>query len=188
MARKKTTKRTAHTKAVAATLVPSEVIEGKILMLRGEKVMVDEHLAELYDVSIGHLVQAVKRNLARFPEDFMFQMSSDEWDVLKSQNVISKRQGRGGRRTPPYCFTEHGILMLSSVLRSERAVQVNIEIIRTFVRLREMLSSHKNLARKLDDLEKKYDHQFKMVFDAIRQLMASPEKPRRQIGFHVGGS
>ena len=122
--------------------------------------------------------------MERFPDDFMFQLTKDEFTILRSQIATSSEWG--GRRYPPYAFTEHGILMLSSVLRSRRAIDVNIEIMRTFVRLREMLSSHKDLARRLDNLEKKYDAQFKVVFDAIRQLMApAPAKPRRRIGFHA---
>ena len=146
--------------------------------------MLDSELAELYDVETKVLVQAVKRNFERFPDDFMFQLSAEEFTNLRSQFVTSSW---GGRRYPPYAFTEHGFLMLSSVLRSDRAVQVNIEIMRTFVRLREMMKSHKDLARKLDALEKKYDHQFKVVFDAIRQLVVQPEKKRRKIGFHADG-
>ena len=145
--------------------------------------MLDADLAELYDVDTRSLVQGVKRNRARFPEDFMFQLSADEYTLLRSQTVISKA-GRGGRRTPPYAFTEHGVAMLSAVLRTPRAVQVSIEIVRTFVRLRAMLSERDDLARKLAALERKYDAQFRVVFDAIRDLMAPPHRPKRQIGFH----
>jgi len=132
-------------------------------------------------------VQAVKRNVERFPDDFMFQLTAEEFEILKSQNVISSLEGWGGaRRAAPYAFTEQGVAMLSSVLRSPRAVAVNVEIMRTFVRLRQMLASHTELARKLDALENKYDAQFKVVFDAIRQLMTPPEpKPRRRIGFRI---
>ena len=148
--------------------------------------MLDEHLADLYGVSVSALVQAMKRNQDRFPDDFMFQLSKEEWDSLKSQNVIANNAGRGGRRSPPYAFTEHGILMLSSVLRGQRAVDVNIQIMRTFVKLRKMLSSHADLSRKLSVLEGKYDDQFRVVFDALRQLMAPPSKKKqRRIGFHV---
>jgi hypothetical protein len=131
------------------------------------------------------LNQAVKRNIERFPEDFMFQLSEEEFSDLKSQFVTSSWGGI--RRAAPYAFTEQGVAMLSSVLRSKRAVQVNVEIMRAFVRLRRMLASNEDLARKLDALEKKYDAQFKVVFDAIRQLMAPPTPKRRQIGFRPGG-
>ena len=151
-----------------------------ILLVRGHKVMLDADLATLYGVETRALVQAVKRNLNRFPEDFMFQLSLDEAANLRSQSVISSW---GGRRTPPYAFTEQGVAMLSSVLHSERAAQVNVEIMRTFVRLREVLSSHADLARKLAALEKKYDSQFKAVFDAIRALMAASPTTKRKIGF-----
>jgi hypothetical protein len=157
--------------------------ERRILLLRGERVMLDVDLGALYGVATRALVQAVKRNPARFPPDFMFQLTAEEHDLLRSQTVTSK-QGRGGRRTPPYAFTEQGVAMLSSVLRSPRAVQVNVEIMRAFVRLREMLSTHADLARKLLALEKKYDAQFRVVFDAIRELMTPPHpKTRHTIGF-----
>ena len=142
--------------------------------------MLDADLATLYGVETRALVQAVKRNLARFPDDFMFQLSFDEAINLRSQSVISSW---GGRRTPPYAFTEQGVAMLSSVLHSERAAQVNVEIMRTFVRLRELLSSNVDLARKLTSLEQKCDSQFKAVFDAIRALMAAPAMTKRRIGF-----
>ena len=165
-------------------MIPTERIEQAILLIRGQKVMLDADLALLYGVETKVLVQAVKRNTNRFPKDFMFQLSQDEHSVLRSQIVTSK--GRGGRRYPPYAFTEQGVAMLSSVLRSEQAVEVNIEIMRAFVRLREMLASHKDLARRLDKLEEKYDVQFKVVFDAIRHLMAPPDpEPKRRIGFHA---
>ena len=144
--------------------------------------MLDVHLAELYDVETKALVQAVKRNISRFPLDFMFQLSSQEFANMRSQIVTSSW---GGRRYPPYAFTEQGVAMLSSVLRSERAVQVNIEIMRTFVKLRQMRASHKELARKLDALERKHDHQFKVVFDAIRQLTTPPGPKRRRMGFRA---
>ncbi|MBN2215930.1 MAG: ORF6N domain-containing protein [Pirellulales bacterium] len=146
--------------------------------------MLDSDLASLYDVETKRLVEAVKRNVQRFPEDFAFQLDVDEFDNLRSQ--IATSSSWGGRRYPPYAFTEQGVAMLSSVLRSPRAVAVNIEIMRAFVRLRRILASHADLARKLDALEKKYDAQFRVVFDAIRQLMAPPdEKSRRRIGFHA---
>ncbi len=139
-------------------------------------------LSELYEVETRALIQAVKRNIGRFPPDFMFQLNNQEVIGLRSQFVISK-SGRGGRRYMPYVFTEQGVAMLSSVLNSERAIQVNIAIMRAFVKLREMLATHKDLAKKLDEMEKKYDAQFKIVFDAIRQLMTSPETKKRKIGF-----
>lgn len=167
------------------SLIPSERIEHSILLLRGQKVMLDKDLASLYGVETRVLVQAMKRNIERFPEDFVFQLDDAEFDVLRSQIVISK--SRGGRRYTPYAFTEQGVAMLSGVLRSPRAVAVNIEIMRTFVRLRQMLSSHADLAKKVEALEKKYDGQFRVVFDALRQLMQPPPaKPKRAIGFHAG--
>ena len=158
-------------------------IEARILVIRGERVMLSTHLAELYGVAPRGLVQAVKRNASRFPDDFMFQLSSEEFNNLKSQIVTSSWGGL--RRATPYAFTEQGVAMLSSVLNSERAVQVNVEIMRTFVRLRRILASHTDLARKLEELEQKYDAQFKGVFDAIRQLMVPAAKTRRSIGFRV---
>ncbi len=164
-------------------LVPVERIERAILLIRAQKVMLDADLAELYGVEPRVLIQAVKRNIDRFPQDFMFQLTKREFSDLRSQIVMSSW---GGRRYPPYPFTEHGVAMLSSVLRSKRAVRVNIEIMRAFVRLRQILASHKELARKLEELEKKYDAQFKVVFDAIRELMTPPEPKRRRIGFLPG--
>ena len=158
-------------------------IEQRIFLVRGQKVMLDADLAELYRVPTKSLNLAVKRNADRFPEDFMFQLTDDDVAGLRFHFETSKR-GRGGRRYAPYAFTEQGVAMLSSVLRSPRAVQVNIAIMRTFVRLREMLLSNAELARKLAALENKYDAQFKVVFDAIRELMLPPDPPRRKIGFH----
>jgi len=162
-------------------LVPMERIERAILMLRGHKVMLDADLAALYGVETKALVRAVKRNEDRFPHDFMFQLSREESDNLRLHFGTSSSWG--GRRYLPYAFTEQGVAMLSSVLRSPRAVQVNIEIMRAFVRLRKMLASNAELAKKLDALEKKYDVQFRAVFEAIRQLMAPREPKRRRIGF-----
>jgi len=163
-------------------LTPAGRIEQSILLYRGHRVMLDADLAVLYEVPTRVLVQAVTRNRERFPEDFMFRLSPDEFAILKSQIGISSSWG--GRRYPPYAFTEQGVAMLSSVLRSKRAIQVNIAIMRAFVRLREILSTHADLARRLDDLERKYDVQFKVVFDAIRELMAPPAASRRpRIGF-----
>lgn len=152
---------------VRSTALTRAGVETKIRMLRGERVMLDADLAILYGVPTKALVQAVKRNASRFPEDFMFQLTAEEDTALKSQTVTSN-VGRGGRRTRPYAFTEQGVAMLSSVLRSPRAVAVNIEIMRAFVRLRAMLGAHAELAHKLASLERKYDAQFRVVFDAIR--------------------
>ena len=163
----------------------AEQIERSILLVRGHKVMLDADLAALYGVATKVLVQSVRRNLNRFPEDFMFQLTFQEFTRLRSQIVTSNAERRrGGRRHLPYAFTEQGVPMLSSVLRSKRAIQVNVEIMRAFVRLRQMLASHADLARKLDALERKYDTQFKVVFDAIRELMAPPSRKPRPIGFH----
>jgi hypothetical protein len=161
--------------------IPPERIERHILLIRGQKVMLSTDLAELYEVAPRVLVQAVKRNRERFPADFMFQLSRAELLNLKSQIVTSS--WGGARRAAPYAFTEQGVAMLSSVLRSPRAVQVNIAIMRAFVKLREILASHHKLAQKLEEMESKYDAQFSAVFDAIRQLMQPPPKPRRRIGF-----
>jgi len=164
--------------------LPVERILKSILVLRGEKVMLDADLAGLYGVETKALLQAVKRNLTRFPEDFMFQLSGDEWSHLRSQFVTSSSWG--GRRTAPYAFTEQGVAMLSSVLRSERAIAVNIQIVRAFVQLKRMLATHADLAKKIESLEKKYDSQFRAVFDAIRELMAPQENLKKQpIGFKV---
>ena len=165
--------------------IPSERIERSILLIRGNKVLLDSSLAELYGVETRALVQAVRRNRDRFPDDFMLQLTREEFDDLKSQSVISSSTW-GGRRYPPYAFTEQGVAMLSSVLRSQRSVQVNIEIMRAFIRLRQMLASHEELSRRLDELEQKYDEHFRVVFDAIHQLMSPPAPPRRRLGFPVG--
>jgi len=167
------------------SLIPVDRIEQAILLIRGQKVMLDADLAALYGVETKMLVRAVKRNINRFPTDFMFQLSKEEFDNLRFHFGTSSDWG--GRRYPPYAFTEQGVAMLSSVLHSQRAIQVNIEIMRAFIRLRQMLASHVELARKLDALEKKYDAQFKQVFEAIRQLMVPPEPKRRPIGFRKGG-
>ena len=162
--------------------VPNELIEQKIYLIRGHKVMLDSDLAELYRVTTGNLNLAVRRNPKRFPEDFMFQLSREETQSLLLQNARAK--GRGGRRTPPFAFTEQGVSMLSSVLNSERAIEVNIAIMRAFVRLRAMLATHADFARRLNELEQKYDDQFRVVFEAIRELMApEPVPPSRRIGF-----
>jgi hypothetical protein len=167
---------------VVSSLVPIERIEKRILFLRGHKVMLSTDLAEMYGVEPRALVQAVERNRERFPKDFMFQLSEKEFENLKSQIVTSSWGGL--RRARPYAFTEQGVAMLSSVLNSKRAVQVNIGIMRAFVQLREMIGTNKELARRLAELEKKYDAQFKVVFDAIRELMAPPKTPVQRIGFN----
>ncbi|MBT9537375.1 MAG: ORF6N domain-containing protein [Nitrospirae bacterium] len=165
------------------SVVPAELIERKIYLIRGHKVLLDSDLAELYGVEVKHLKRQVRRNITRFPEDFMFQLRKEEHDSLRSHFGTLKRGEHS--KYFPYVFTEQGVAMLSSVLNSERAIQVNIAIMRTFVKLREMLLTHKDLARKLSDIEKKYDAQFKVVFDAIRQLMTPPEPKKRKIGFEV---
>ena len=166
-------------------LLPIEKIEKSIFVIRGQKVMLDTHLAELYGVPTKVLNQAVKRNLERFPDDFMFQLNKEESDLLRSQFVtLEPNAGRGQhRKFLPYVFTELGVAMLSSVLKSRNAILVNIEIMRAFVRLRQLLATHKDLARKLNELESRYDAQFSDVFKAIRQLMAPPIKEKNPIGF-----
>lgn len=160
-------------------------IKPSIQVIRNQRVLLSSDLAVLYGVIPKVLIQAVKRNPLRFPNDFMFQLTSDEWLSLKSQIVTSNEKGakRGGARTPPYAFTEQGVAMLSSVLNSERAINVNIEIMRTFVKLRQLVTEHKDLAHRLDVLEDRYDDQFKVVFDAIRSLMESPKSEKNPIGF-----
>jgi hypothetical protein len=182
-------------------LVPAERIEHAILVLRGQKVMLDSELAALYEVPVKALNRAVKRNIERFPADFMFQLTDDEVGLLRRhfgtsnahgaeslRSQFGTSKGRGGRRYLPYAFTEQGVAMLSSVLHSQRAVHVNIEIMRAFVRLRQMLQQNTELARKLAALERKYDGQFKMVFEAIRDLMTPTPKEKPRIGFRRGGS
>jgi len=162
-----------------------EKVKHRILLIRGQKVMLDSDLAELYGVKPIRLREQVKRNRERFPEDFMFQLSNDEAEILVSQNAIPSRKHLGGHL--PYVFTQEGIAMLSSVLRSQRAVQVNIAIMRAFVKLRQMLATHKGLAQKLAELECRlegHDQKIHSLFETIRQLMAPPESPRRRIGFH----
>jgi len=165
----------------ARTKTIPDRIRQSIFLIRGQKVILDVHLAELYAVETRVLIQAVTRNASRFPRDFMFQLSKREFANLRSQIVISSLWG--GRRSAPYAFTEQGVAMLSSVLRSKRAVTVNIEIMRTFVELRRMVSEHADLANRIDELEERYDGQFQAVFDAIRSLIAPPEKPRKRIGY-----
>ncbi len=206
-----TPKRKTRSKSAAPGLVNAGHIDRRVMLIRGQKVLLDADLAELYGVETRALNQAVQRNLDRFPADFMFQLTQREMDAFlrsqtvtsnggnrdesetagvlpRSQIVMSKRERTaGGRRYLPYAFTEQGVAMLSSVLRSKRAVAVNIEIMRAFVRLRQMIASHADLARKLATLEKKYDQQFKAVFEAIRELMAPPEEdvPEKEMGFHT---
>ena len=166
------------------TLVVQEKVEKKIFLLRGMKVMLDKDLAELYGVPTKALIQAVKRNKKRFPNDFMYQLKPQDVAILRSQFVTSSW---GGSRYLPYVFTEQGVAMLSSVLNSERAIQVNIAIMRVFVKLREIFSTHKELAHKLNELEgkvEKHDADIAAIFEAIHQLMTPPENPKRQIGFN----
>jgi phage regulator Rha-like protein len=162
-------------------------IEKSIFLIRGQRVMVDSDLVALYGVTTKRLNEQVRRNASRFARDFMFQLDEKEASALRSQFATSK-EGRGGRRYLPYVFTEQGVAMLSSVLNSERAIQVNIAIMRVFVRLREMMATHKELAHKLAELEERirdHDEQIQAIFEAIRQLMAPPESPRKRIGFEV---
>ncbi len=161
-----------------------EQVERRILLIRGHKMMLDSDLAELYGVETKNLNKAVKRNMERFPDGFMFQLTAKEYSSLRFQfGTLNQKRGQH-RKYLPMVFTEQGVAMLSSVLRSKRAIQVNIAIMKTFVKIREMLSTHRDLIRKFDALEQKYDVQFRVVFEAIRELMASPRSPRRRIGFH----
>src|SRR5712692_9834577 len=172
-----------RTGALPLPLLSPSFIERRIYLIRKQKVMLDTDLAELYGVTTKRLNEQVRRNLKRFPTDFMFQLNVDEASFLRSQ-IATSNVGRGGRRYLPHAFTEQGVSMLSTVLNSDRAIQVNIAIMRTFVQLRELLATHKDLAQKLEALEKKYDRQFRVVFDAIRQLMTPEEPPKQQrIGF-----
>jgi len=170
-----------------AKVVPREIIEDMIYIIRGQKVMLDSELATLYGVKTKVLIQAVKRNKNRFPGDFMFQLTKEESKSLRSQFVTLK-PGRGHhRKYLPYAFTEQGVAMLSSVLNSERAIKVNIAIMRTFIKLRQMISTHKEMRRKIEEMEKKYDKQFKIVFTALKELLdhsKEAERPKTSIGFH----
>ncbi len=167
-----------------AQLIPLESIQQRIYLIRGHKVMLDSDLAELYGVGTKQLNQQVTRNKERFPEDFMFPLGVEEWTDLRSQ--IATSSSHGGRRYRPRVFTEQGVAMLSSVLRSQRAIHVNIAIMRVFVKIRTMLASHANLLRRLDEMEEKYDEQFRVVFEAIRELMTpAPIPPSRRIGFNT---
>jgi hypothetical protein len=162
------------------SLIPLERVERTILLIRGQKVILDADLAALYGVTTKRFNEQVKRNRERFPEDFMFQLTKKEAEILRSQNATSSW---GGRRYLPFAFTEHGAIMAANVLNSPRAIQASVQVVRAFVRLRQILASHVDLARKLEQLEKKYDKQFKIVFDAIRELMTPPEPKRKPIGF-----
>lgn len=164
-------------------VIPAERIERAILLIRGQKVMLDADLAAMYGVTTGNLNKAVSRNKERFPSDFTFRLTDEDGASLRFQVGTSK--SRGGRRYAPYVFTEQGVAMPSSVLRSPRAVAVNIEIMRAFVRLREMLAGHADLTRRLDELERKYDRQFAVVFQAIRELMRPPKRKPKEIGYHT---
>lgn len=162
-------------------IVPMKIITSKIYLIRDVKVMLDKELAGLYKVKPIVLRQQVKRNIKRFPDDFMFRLTKEETEVLLSQNVIPSKKSLGGHL--PYVFTEQGVAMLSSVLHSDRAIQVNIQIMRAFTQLRQMLSTHEDLKRKIEEMESKYDEQFKVVFDALRQLIDTESKPKRKIGY-----
>lgn len=179
----------------ASASVPAEVIESKIYLVRNKRIMLDSDLAALYGVTTSALIQAVRRNQNRFPYDFAFLLTRQEVRALISQFVISKKKGRGGRTKLPHVFTEQGVAMLSSVLNSKRAVQVNIQIMRTFIKLRGVMISHNDLKRKIESIEKdfvqrfkKHDEKFRAIFKVIKNLLEppplAPEKPRRWIGFH----
>jgi len=168
------------------TLIPVESIVNKIVLLRGEKVLMDRDLAELYGVETKQLKRAVRRNINRFPEDFMFQLTKEEYQLLRSQFGTLKRGVHS--KYPPMAFTEQGVAMLSSALNSDRAIEVNIAIMRAFVQLRKMIDSHAELSRKLSDLERKlgdHDEHIQTIFEAIHQLMAPPDKPKKKIGFTI---
>jgi hypothetical protein len=170
-------------------LIAAPAIEQRIFVVRGRQVMLDEDLADLYGVETKRLVEQVKRNLDRFPEDFMFQLDKDEAAALRSQ-IATSNTGRGGRRYAPYVFTEQGVAMLSSVLRSKRAIAVNIEIMRAFVELRRIASSYAAIEKRLEQIEREmgeHDEQLEQIFNALRQLMAPPAQPKRPIGFRVRG-
>ena len=176
----------------ALTTMPIERVERAILLIRGERIILDGDLAKLYGVTAKRLNEQVRRNRERFPDDFMFQLTKEEFAELKNEtgpanlrSQIATSRSHGGRRYLPYAFTEHGAIMAANILNSERAVQASVAVVRAFVRLRQMIASNTELARKLAELEKKYDAQFKVVFDAIRQLMTPPEPKRKQIGFHA---
>lgn len=166
-------------------ILPDDVVMDKIYLVRGQKIMIDRDLAELYGVETRALKQAVRRNIARFPEDFMFEMDKTELENWRSQNVTSK-EDRQGLRYAPFCFTEQGVTMLSCILNSERAIAVNIQIIRIFTRMREMLLTHKDILLKLEQLEKKvtgHDEDIRLIFQYLKELLSPPAQPRAKIGF-----
>ncbi len=165
-----------------SVIVSEEIIQEKIYLIRGKKVMIDTDLAALYGVETKNLTRQVRRNIKRFPDDFMFRLTKDEF--LRCQIGTFGSSQKGSRKYLPYAFTEQGVAMLSGALHSDRAIQANIQIMRAFTKIREMLQTHKDLWRKIEGMEKKYDHQFKAVFDTLRQLLQPPEKPKRKIGFH----
>jgi hypothetical protein len=192
---KKPPAKKAASKPVSISLIPDQLAP-LVIRLRRENVILDSDIAELYGVPVSRLNEAVKRNIERFPADFMFQLTADEMENLRSQLVTSKStpnlksqiaisSSHGGRRTLPYAFTEQGVAMLSSVLRSQRAVEVNIAIMRTFVQLRSLMQSNKLLAEKIEKLEEKYDQNFQIVFDAIKQLITADNQPTKELGFHT---
>ncbi len=174
-------------RAHTGRLLPASAVNQKIYFLRKTRVMLDSDLAQLYGVNTSRLNEAVQRNRNRFPKDFMFQLTKKDLQVLRSQFAISKYSGSGGRRFLPYAFTEHGIAMLSSVLHSDRAVQVNIAIMRAFLQIRAMLATHEDLRRKLIEMEKRYDSKFHAVFATLRQMLETPIPLKKQIGFHARG-
>lgn len=179
----KTEKRT-----VKKVMIPDEVVINKIYLVRDQKVMLDSDLADLYGVQTFRLNEQVKRNIDRFPEDFMFQLTEEEWDSLTSQIAISKK-GRGGRRTLPYVFTEHGVLMLSSVLNSHQAIQVNIQIMRIYTKIREMLVAHKDVFLRVEQVEKqmiKQDQKIEVLFDYLSKFIEKEDKPRQKVGYEIG--
>ncbi len=163
-------------------VIPQQLIESKILFIRSKKVMLDKDLAVLYEVETKMFNRAVKRNIERFPDDFMFQLSKEEYDELLRCQFGTLKRGQHSKYIP-YAFTENGVAMLSSVLNSKRAIQVNIQIMRTFTKIRGMLATHKELKQKIEEMEKKYDYQFKIVFDTIKQLIEPPQKSKKRIGF-----
>ncbi len=165
-------------------LIPTEIIENKIYLFRGQKVLLDRDLAEMYGVTTKVLNQAVSRNMERFPDDFMFKLSLYEAKRLRSQ-IVTSNVGRGGLRWQPYAFTEQGVAMLSSVLNSPRAISVNVQIIRTFTKIREMVAENNDLRLKLEAMERQYDENFKIVFDAIRRMLDDDAEPKSEIGFRV---
>ena len=190
---KKTPAKKAASKPVSLSLIPDQLAP-LVIRLRRENVILDSDIAELYGVPVGRLNEAVKRNIERFPADFMFQLTQEEVENLRSQFVTSSSDlksqiaissSHGGRRTLPYAFTEQGVAMLSSVLRSQRAVEVNIAIMRTFVQLRSLMQSNKLLAEKIEKLEEKYDQNFQIIFDAIKQLISADSIPTKELGFHT---